>query len=45
MRVHCGAVECKYNGNKNRCTAKSIDLSWHSVMTVWMGRQTGSARS
>ena len=39
MSVYCAAVECKYNGNSNKCTAKKISLSSHSVMTLWEGRQ------
>lgn len=39
MSIYCAAVECKYNGNRNRCTAKKVTLSSHSVMTVWQGRQ------
>lgn len=39
MTVYCASVDCKYNGDKNRCTAKGISLSSHSVMTVWDGRQ------
>ncbi len=39
MSVYCAAFDCKYNGRTNRCTAKRITLSWHSVMTVWEGRQ------
>lgn len=39
MSVYCGAIECKYNNDRNRCTAGKIVLSSHSVMTVWEGRQ------
>ena len=39
MSVYCAAVDCKYNSDTNRCTAKSISLYSHSVMTVWEGRQ------
>lgn len=39
MSVYCAAADCKYSGSKNRCTAKQVTLSWHSVMTVWEGRQ------
>lgn len=39
MSVYCAAADCKYNSDKNRCTAKQVTLSWHSVMTVWEGRQ------
>ena len=39
MGVYCAALECKYHSDTNRCTAKKITLSSHSVMTVWSGRQ------
>ncbi len=39
MSVYCAAIDCKYNGTANRCTAKRIELSAHSVMTLWEGRQ------
>lgn len=39
MSVYCAASDCKYNSKTNRCTAKQVMLSWHSVMTVWEGRQ------
>ena len=39
MSVYCGAIECKYNGKRNQCTAPKIELSSHSVMTAWDGRQ------
>lgn len=39
MSVYCADSSCKYNSDKNRCTAKQVTLSWHSVMTVWNGRQ------
>ena len=39
MSVYCAAVECKYHSDTNRCTAKKVTLSSHSVMTVWNGRQ------
>lgn len=39
MSVYCAALECKYHSDTNRCTAKKITLSSHSVMTVWNGRQ------
>lgn len=38
-KVKCAAVDCKYNSNKNTCTAKSIKLGWTSCMTMWNGRQ------
>lgn len=39
MSVYCAAADCKYNNNRNRCTAKRINLSWHSAMTLHEGRQ------
>ena len=39
MSVYCAAAECKYHSDTNRCTAKRITLSSHSVMTLWDGRQ------
>ena len=39
MSVYCAALDCKYHSVTNRCTAKKIILSSHSVMTVWNGRQ------
>lgn len=37
--VVCAAVDCRYNNDRNRCTAKKVELSWSSVMTLWEGRQ------
>jgi hypothetical protein len=39
MSVYCADSSCKYSSVKNRCTAKQVVLSWHSVMTVWNGRR------
>ena len=39
MSVYCAAVECKNHSDTNRCTAKKITLSSHSIMTLWDGRQ------
>ena len=39
MTVFCPSIECKHNGKRNNCTLERIELSWHSVMTVWDGRQ------
>lgn len=39
MSVYCAALECKFHSDTNRCTAKRITLSSHSVMTLWNGRQ------
>ena len=38
MKVYCASQECKYN-DRNRCTAVTISLSWHSVLTIFEGRQ------
>jgi len=39
MSVYCAAVNCKYHSDTNRCTAKRITLSSHSILTLWNGRQ------
>jgi len=39
MTVCCAAFDCKYNNDKCRCTAQTLNLSSHSIMTVWEGRQ------
>ena len=39
MSVYCAATDCKHNSKTGRCTAKRVTLSWHSVNTVWQGRQ------
>lgn len=36
--IKCPSDECKWNTN-NKCTAKKINLSWHSIMTKHDGRQ------
>ena len=38
-KVKCAAYDCKYNSDKNICTAKDINLGWTSCMTLWDGRQ------
>lgn len=38
-KIHCADVSCRFNNDKRVCTAKKVALSWHSVMTVWEGRQ------
>lgn len=38
-KVRCADVACKYHGDHDICTAKSINLSWSSIMTMWDGRQ------
>lgn len=37
-KIICANSLCKYN-NKDVCTAKTAEMSWHSVMTVHDGRQ------
>ena len=39
MKVTCASVECKYNGKNYQCTKNHINLSSHSIMTYWDGRQ------
>lgn len=38
-KIICANSLCKYNNEKNACTAKTAEMSWHSVMTVHDGRQ------
>lgn len=38
-KIHCAAVDCKYNSKNNTCTAKEIYMSDHSIMTMHDGRQ------
>lgn len=45
-RIKCGAVECKFNNNKNECTANSIVLNegyYHTmnegVKQIWTCKQ------
>lgn len=38
-KIICANSLCKYNNDKNVCTAKTAEMSWHSVMTVHDGRQ------
>ena len=38
-KIFCAAIDCEYYRSDGRCTAKSVCLSDHSVMTVWEGRQ------
>lgn len=37
MTVYCGNVSCKYNGDKNRCTAKKISLTFEGIHTKNQG--------
>lgn len=38
-KVVCADVGCRFNDDNGKCTAKKIELSWHSVVTLWDGRQ------
>ena len=38
-KIYCADVGCIYNNDKGVCTAKKVAMSWHSVMTLWEGRQ------
>ena len=38
-KIWCAAIDCAYHRDDNRCTAKEINLSDHSIMTVHDGRQ------
>ena len=38
-KIKCPSGECKYNSKSNICQAKTISLSWQSIMTKWEGRQ------
>lgn len=38
-KIYCAAIDCEYWGDGNRCTAKEVHLSDHSIMTAWDGRQ------
>lgn len=37
--VKCADDGCRFNDGTGRCTADKIALSWHSIVTVWDGRQ------
>lgn len=38
-KIYCAALDCEYYRWDGRCTAKTVCLSDHSIMTVWDGRQ------
>ena len=38
-KIYCAAIDCEYYREDGRCTAKTVCLSGHSIMTVWEGRQ------
>lgn len=38
-KVYCAAIDCEFNGDDGKCHAKSIALSYGSIMTMWEGRQ------
>lgn len=37
-RIICADLRCKYNKNK-KCTAKEVNLSSNSIVTLWEGRK------
>lgn len=37
--IYCAAIDCEYYREDGRCTAKTVCLSDHSIMTGWEGRQ------
>ena len=37
-KIRCAENRCKYN-KENICTAKEINLSANSIMTLWEGRR------
>ena len=38
-KIYCADVTCKFNDINGLCTLKKIALSFHSVNTLWEGRQ------
>lgn len=38
-KIYCADASCSFRNDKGACTAKNVKLSWHSVMTMWEGRQ------
>lgn len=38
-KVYCADLSCKHCSDKGICTQKTIALSFHSVMTLYDGRQ------
>ena len=38
-KIYCADPSCEYCNDKGICTAKKVSFSWHSVMTLWEGRQ------
>lgn len=39
-KIYCADVTCKFCNSKGVCTQGNISLSFHSVMTLWDGRQS-----
>lgn len=37
-KVYCAAIDCEFY-NDGKCKAKTVSLSWSSIMTKWDGRQ------
>ena len=38
-KIYCADQSCEFNGEDGKCKAKSVALSWHSVVTMNDGRQ------
>jgi len=38
VSITCPCIECKYNGKKNKCTAKAINLTYRNMATINEGR-------
>lgn len=38
-KIYCAAVDCEFCREDGRCTAKTVTLSDHSIVTFWDGRQ------
>lgn len=38
-KVYCADITCKFNDINGLCTQKKIAFSFHSVNTLWEGRQ------
>lgn len=46
MTVYCGNVSCKYNGDRNKCTAGKISLTFEGLHTKNQGfREVLSCKS
>jgi len=38
-KIICASVECRFNNDKNECTAKTVLLGAGNILTVWEGRK------